>query len=235
MKKIGLLAGACLLSACATTSNKQVSKIDCDSVLVKKGAELTAAGSSQKAIDDYFNPVIARCEKQQKSSKVKLYAARTPVETLTYLAMAGVVNTNAEVVSPTCPEALFLKAYANVDLGKLDEAIQLLNEALVWSPFNSTYLSELGNIYQTQHDWKGALDKYTTAEDYAKSYSPDEIKNRELTRAKRGMGFALIELGNLDEAEKKFNECLDIDKDDKKALNELEYIKQVRGAQKKAS
>lgn len=126
-----------------------------------------------------------------------------------------------------------MKAYASVDLGKLDVAVELLNQALEWSPLNSSYLSELGHIYQTQGNWSLALEKFSLSEDYASSFSPESVKSRELSRAKRGVGFALIELGRLDDTEKKFRECLELDANDKKALNEIEYIKQLRSKDKK--
>ena len=44
----------------------------------------------------------------------------------------------------------------------------------------------------------------------------------------RGVGYSLIELGRLDEAEEVFNQCLDIDKDDQGAKRELKYIQQMR-------
>ena len=46
--------------------------------------------------------------------------------------------------------------------------------------------------------------------------------------ALRGMGFALIEQGKLDEAEKKYKESLKADPDNKLALSELEYIKKLK-------
>ncbi len=84
------------------------------------------------------------------------------------------------------------------------------------------------NLYQTKKDWKKALDTFQESEQNVEAYSPPDLKLQELSRAKRGVGFALIELGKLDEAEKKFNECLEINKNDKTALNELKYIEGLR-------
>jgi Flp pilus assembly protein TadD len=46
--------------------------------------------------------------------------------------------------------------------------------------------------------------------------------------ALRGMGFSLIELNRLDEAERAFKQSLDIDPTNAVALNELAYIKDLR-------
>jgi Flp pilus assembly protein TadD len=53
----------------------------------------------------------------------------------------------------------------------------------------------------------------------------------ELGRARRGLGYVLVELGKLDEAEKKYQQCLVDDPKDRKAAAELEY---VRGLKAKA-
>lgn len=42
------------------------------------------------------------------------------------------------------------------------------------------------------------------------------------------MGYALSEMGRLDEAEANYRECLKIDPKDKGAMNELLYIAQQR-------
>jgi len=44
----------------------------------------------------------------------------------------------------------------------------------------------------------------------------------------RGVGFALIELNRLDEAEQKYRLCLEIDPQDSIAMNELRYIEKLR-------
>ena len=46
----------------------------------------------------------------------------------------------------------------------------------------------------------------------------------------RGLGFSLIELKQLDEAEKAFQESLQIEPENKLAQNELAYIQQLRSA-----
>jgi len=46
--------------------------------------------------------------------------------------------------------------------------------------------------------------------------------------ALRGMGFSLIEMQRLDEAENAFRESLEVEPDNKIALGELGYIRQLR-------
>ncbi len=115
-----------------------------------------------------------------------------------------------------------------LDLGKIDIAEQFILRAVEMSPVNSMYLSELGHIYQIKKEWNKALDTFQKSEHSVEVYSHPDSKLEELSRAKRGVGFTLIELGKLDEAEKKFNLCLEINKNDKTALNELKYIKSLK-------
>ena len=79
-----------------------------------------------------------------------------------------------------------------------------------------------------------AYDLFAQAAKDARSFSPASEKTAELGRALRGMGFTLIEKGRLDEAEKLFRECLQLNPDDGKAKSELRYIEDHR-AEKKVS
>lgn len=131
-------------------------------------------------------------------------------------------------VGPVCSEALYLRGYASLDLGEVELAEKYLKRAIDMAPVNSKYLSELGHIYHAKKDWTNALAIFIKAEEAANTYAPPQLKSTELPRAKRGVGFSLIELGKLDEAEAKFKECLKIDKNDEGALRELKYIEHAR-------
>lgn len=232
MKKFGIF-GLMLLAGCSSQPAKN-NNAQSNDQKVMQGAQLIANGAPAKAIDDYLEPVIHDCEEQRKKTKGRLYSSRSPAEAIVYMALAGTLGTDASAVSSTCGDAYYFKAYAKVDLGKLDEALNVIQQALVWSPINSRFLSEQGHLYQLKKQWDDALESFKQAEDSA-TLGPENGVTEELLRAKRGVGFALIELGRLDEAEAKFMECLEVDKADKKAQNELEYIKQLRKQPKKAS
>jgi tetratricopeptide (TPR) repeat protein len=222
-----------LLTACAAAPAKQTiaaeePRLSADDQLIHKGAELVAAGSIKQALDDYFDPVAERCEALQKASKGKIFSSRSSVESLYYMVSSAANNMDAEAQSPTCGQAFYYKGYASLDLGQPEDAMRFIQKSIEWSPVNSRYLSELGHLHQLNKDWKKSLETFQQSEEYAETFSPDNAKKDELARAKRGVGFNLIELGRLDEAEAKFKECLALNKADKTALNELEYIKALR-------
>src|SRR5262249_33450357 len=72
------------------------------------------------------------------------------------------------------------------------------------------------------------LAAFQAAEAAAREFSPAEVRTRELSRSMRGVGFVMIELGKLDEAERKFREALQLDPADAGAARELQYIEKLR-------
>lgn len=232
MKKYLAIACCVFLAACAAQPN--VKKVETETgssnpnaELLQKGMAKLREGSSKEAIENYFEPVIKDCESKYKDSNKIYFGARSPSETIIYAAMGSVLKKDVDVLDSTCGDAYFFKGFVLVDMGQLDEAVTYFEKATRWSPQNSMYLSELGNIYQLKKDWPKSLEYFEQAEGGA-SFSPDSVKNQELLRAKRGVGYNLTELGRLDESEKKYKECLAIDKNDKKSKDELIYIKQLK-------
>jgi tetratricopeptide (TPR) repeat protein len=95
------------------------------------------------------------------------------------------------------------------------------------SPHNPHYLCELGEIYQLEKNWPKAIETFKQAED-ENPLAPDDTRAVELARARRGIGYVLVELGKLDEAEKKYEQCLKTDPKDTQAARELEYVRQLK-------
>ncbi|RMF98843.1 MAG: tetratricopeptide repeat protein [Gammaproteobacteria bacterium] len=183
----------------------------------------------RKAIDEYFDPVIAEagCERLLEGEP-RTYVARTPAESVFYLVQAARQDLKAVVVRTPCADAFYLKGYALLDLGDVEGARAAIERAVALAPRNAQYLAELGHIHHVERDWEGALTIFTLAEDSARSFSPEDARLGEVTRALRGMGFSLIELGRLNEAELRFRESLQLDPDDEAAQQELAYIEQLR-------
>ena len=223
------------------------------SIKLEEGREvLLQKKKSQKAISDYFDPIISHFEELYKESTNKVYCASDPRVTLFYLISAAVQqDASAEdkevlkelkenllfstiqmdgrgvvVISRTWAEAYYLKAYAYVELGEIERAEIELKHALDLSPLNAIYWAELGHTFQVRKNWVEAKKAFENSQEAA-SFSPDNQKNHDLARAWRGIGFCLIEMGKTEEAKKQYLKCLELNPDDKKALNELEYIKRV--------
>jgi len=195
--------------------------------LLNNGAQLAKSGNPKDAIS-YFDKVIAGYEKAYNDKNQKFYSARWQVESLMCLAEAANTKVSATVVSANWAYAYYLKAYSLLELGNIKEAKNLLERALAMSPRNSQFLSEMGNIYQLEKNWPKALETFQAAASAAQEFSPPDDKNAELSRAWRGIGYTYVEQGKLDDAEKMYRQCLELDANDQRALNELQYIRQVR-------
>jgi tetratricopeptide (TPR) repeat protein len=184
--------------------------------------------------------IIALFNAHYANSEHKIYCARTSSEELGYLVKAGADmnegkfdkgKKDAVVLSSTLSGAYFLKSYALQDLGKITEAKAAILSAVELSPWSSLYLCELGSVYKLKKDWIRAKEAFETAEGDA-PLAPDNLKEAELALARRGVGYVLVELGQLDEAEKKYLQCLKDDPNDKKAAAELEYVRNLKAKTK---
>lgn len=195
--------------------------------LLSEGAQFAQSRKPIEAIS-YFDRVITGYEDAYKGEEAKLYCARWQVESLMYLLESANSKTSAKVVSANWAYAYYLKAYSLLELGRISEAKTLLERALVLSPRNSQFLSEMGNIYQREKNWPKALEIFQAAESAAREFSPKELKNIEQLRALRGLGYVYVEQGKLDDAEKMYRQCLELDSKDSKALNELRYIQGLK-------
>lgn len=180
--------------------------------------------------------VIALFKSHYGTSKSKIYCARSSPETLGYMLQAAAAMNKGEfergkkdaiVLSNTWASAYFLKSYALQDLNHIAEAKSAIKLALELSPWSSLYLSELGSIYTLEKDWTRAKEVFEKAEEHA-PLSPDNLKAAELGVARRGLGYVFVELGQLDEAEKKYQQCLKENPNDAKATAELEYVRGLK-------
>ena len=128
-------------------------------------------------------------------------------------------------------EALQMKAFLAAGRKQWDKALDLLAKQQEVAPYNPSLYVERGYVLNNLGRFKEALTSYRIA---IKMCELDKGFESNKPLALRGIGFALIELGKLDEAKKTFEESLKIDPGNKLALNELGYIRQLQEKQKKA-
>lgn len=219
-----------LLSGCATQTQLPVAAPEIDEQnTAEHYVELGVSYLQRhaKTAAEYFDKAIELC-KNQNGHFENVYATRSLPETFFYTSKASIEGKDAIAISVVCADAFYLKGYAVLELGEVEQAQALVEQAVSLSPVNAMYLSELGHIYHVRRDWEKALAIFSKAETAARRFSPDELRASELTRALRGGGYSLIELGRLDEAESKYYECLEIDKNDEISQRQLAYIKAVR-------
>ena len=198
--------------------------------LLKKGEELVGKGEKKDAIIHYFNPVIKDYETTYAHTSKRIYTARTQEEYDFYSMTAINEGKTAHILSETWSRAYYLKAYTLVELKELNLAEKNIRKALYLSPSNAQYLLELGHIQHIKREWRKALISYELAEKSATLFSPKRVKQKELLRAKRGIGYSYTELKEFGKAEAVYKEILKIDSRDRVALRELNYIRELKNS-----
>lgn len=214
----------------AATSSADPDKDPQMAILLQEARRLIDSKKPAAAIEK-CDKVIAAFKARYGNSKQKITCGRTSAEVLGSLLQAAADKNNAIALSSTWADAYYMKAYALQDLGRLPAAKSNVQMALAMSPFNSQYRSELGEIYQLEKNWGKAKQEFTEAEDNA-NLAPEESKAAELGRARRGLAYVFVELGKLDEAEKKYQQCLAADPNDTRAKRELEYVRGLKAKKK---
>ena len=195
---------------------------------LKDGQQALRQGNPQRAISEYFDPVIDHYEAMYKGSKARMYSAQSAGQMFIYAALPTDDKRPVEVLDTEWASAYLLKAYALTELGRIPDAQEALASAIALSPMNSQYLSELAYTYQAQKDCDKSIATYVQAASMAELGSDDATKTSDLTRAWRGQGYCLVEQGKLAEAEAMYQKCLALDPNDNKAKGELEYIRGLR-------
>ena len=201
-----------------------------------QGIQLLQQGQAQVAQHDYFIKVIEYYEKKHGQSKAKLFTARSPKETVYYLlSVTGEKNISSQMVSIVYSLAYYFSGYSYIELKDPNKAKASLEKAIELAPENSLYYSELGHLYQMERNWEKSKALFAKAKLAAEFMSPDDSKNFDVLRAKRGVAYNLVELGDLDGAEKEYQECLKIDSNDTRSRNEIKYIQglRIKNGQKK--
>lgn len=185
-------------------------------------------GAPLGAIEEHLDPVINHFEDKYRDDPRTIYCADSLKISTLYVGKAAMEDAECVVLPGTWAEAYYLKAYALVEMKQFDGAKACLKQAVTLSPYNPGYWSELGHILQLEKNWSKCLVAFGNAAKASEHYEGDE-KIAFLTRAWRGIGFALIEQGKLWEAEEKFKQCLELNPNDERARSELKYISGLRG------
>ncbi len=124
-------------------------------------------------------------------------------------------------VDRTYCDALMFKAFLLVELGRLDAAMGLLQQAAEHAPRSPHPHAEMGYILNAQKKYAGAFRIYHEALKRARAYPGDLAAQ---ATALRGIGFALSELGDLRAARVAYLDALAIEPGNELALNELRYL-----------
>lgn len=183
------------------------------------------AGDPARALA-MVEPVVASFDKEFSGEKRRIFCSQTAEQDGYYLTTAEGGADNVRLVTVTWCDALYVKAFALVDLGRLDDAQSAFERLVTFSPKHARYLNELAYVLLKKKEWQHSIDTYRSAE-AAATFTPQR-RDYERCVSFRGMGYDLVELGRLDDAEAAYRKCLAIIPDEPKSLGEIEYIKEQR-------
>ena len=181
----------------------------------------------------YFDKAIAAYEAAHRDETRTIFCGMSGPQTIASLAAAAAAHdksgksNGAVAVGRGYCEALYGKGYALIDLDRVAEARTYYERVITLAPMHSHFLAEMGQTYRMEKDWAKMFDYCSRAAGVAELATPDAVK-AEKGLAWRCMGFAKIELGEWDAAEKLFRDCVKLDPKDAKARNELQYIAEKR-------
>ena len=236
MKLMQLIIALLFVVGCATntynSNNSMSNKPTKYDTLLQQAYESLQNRQPQNAIDSYLNPIINHFETNIKKENTLYYSARSPEESLMYALMAINKKKKGDVLLQVWAQAYYFKGFALLELGEVDRATSFIKIALKMSPYNATYIAELGHISQLSKQWEDALKIYEKALESAESFSPKISKTEEIIMSLHGIGYSYIELDRLDEAISIYKKCLKLNKKDARSHQELKYIKQLKESKK---
>lgn len=204
-------------------------------------------GACRRAIDEGFQPAIVLLERDLPRDTTVRGARAPGAATLLVLMMGASEHRDTVVMGPMYSDALYLRAFCEMDLGDSARAEATLNEALTIIPNDVVYSAELGHIYQQRGDHDAAIRTFRAALENAEmlqrsgafAASPEHPRGAPVfnggtvddlrRRALRGIGYSQFEQGDFAAAEQTYQQVLQIDPNDDTALHELALIRERRG------
>jgi tetratricopeptide (TPR) repeat protein len=125
-------------------------------------------------------------------------------------------------------EALHVKAFVYSAEKDFKEALKVITEIEEVAPVSAGSKIEKAYIQGQLGRFEQALKTYQEAKRLSDTY---ESQSSYKPASLRGMGFILIELNELDEAEEMFRKSLELEPYNRIAISELEYIENMRAKQ----
>jgi len=171
-----------------------------------------------------LNSVVTYCESKSSLDSVKVVSVANQDE-FDYFMTTLKKDTSVVWLDMVCPATYKMLAFLYIDKGKVNLAISSLERATQFAPLWAEPHTELGYIMNKLGNFKKAETSYKYAIKLADQFeSSKDLKPMAL----RGLGFSLTELGDLDGAQKAYEESLLLEPDNKNAPGELKYIDELR-------
>lgn len=162
-------------------------------------------------------------EENDKAISIKLWDQTNFVHYVTWQQKKGLANKDINWISNAYPRAHYYMGFLCVKQKQFDRAIEFLDKGHALEPTNPKFGFEKAQALVHSGRKQEALELYDQVTEI-----DAHVSARDLAVARRGRGFVLIEIGDLDNAEIAFRSSLEIEPENDVALNELRYIAHLR-------
>lgn len=170
-------------------------------------------------------PVTEYCDRLLASGRA-LVSVATASEYQSY--MASRQNSEpVDWVDMSCPQSYNILGYIAVEARDFEKALAYLDKAVSLAPLWADPRVEHGFVLNQLHRNREALADYRLALQLVERY-PSNAAMKAI--AQRGLGYTFVELGDLEAAERAYQDSLVAEPGNALALKELEFIRQRRGA-----
>ncbi|MGO1071976.1 hypothetical protein [Lysobacter sp. CA199] len=173
-----------------------------------------------------LQPAIVYCDERKSDERMRYYsvADKTEEEEFRSETPAG---TSLVFVDMACPHAYKSAAFLAVESKEYERAFALLDRAQAIAPHWPQPLAERGYLVGQLGDNRRALELYRHALALVEKYPRSgHLKGLVL----RGIGYQLIETGDLEGAQRAYRDSLKAEPDNALAQRELEFIRGQREA-----
>lgn len=179
--------------------------------------------ATENSLKKKLNTIVKYCDSKVSTGSLNIVSVANQAE---YIYFMSTVDKGVSVVwiDMVCPATYKMLAFIQIDMGKVDSAVNNLEKAIEMAPLWAEPHAELGYIMNKAGNFKKAETSYKYAIKLADQF--ESSKNLKPI-ALRGLGFALTELGDLDGAQKAYEESLLLEPENANALGELKYIDEL--------
>ncbi|MEE4454088.1 tetratricopeptide repeat protein [Novosphingobium resinovorum] len=216
-------------TAGATEATIDTGGDEADQATITRAFGLIGQKQAAQALD-LVAPLLTRFDAQivQAETQGMVFCGPNMMEAIIYATLPGTQKKNGVVLGPQVCDALYAKSYALIELGRRPEALAALQRLTALAPMHGQYFIELGYAYRINGQNDKAEEAYRSALEHADFAEDDKTKKHTRAAARRGIGYMLIEKGDLNGAEKAYRQSLKDDPDSPVARNELDFIAQQR-------
>lgn len=210
-----------------TTFDRERESADADTV--DAALEAIVEGNIDKA-ESLLASVITNtpsqytnCEEDNEALSIKFWDQNAFIHYVTWQTQQELANRKINWIGNAYPRAHYYMGFICVKQKRFDRAIEFLDIGQSLEPTNPKFVFEKAQALVHSGKKNEALAMY----DQVTEVGP-YVSVRDVAVARRGRGFVLIELQNLDGAEAAFRSSLELEPANEIALHELQYIHHLR-------